>query len=558
MKNKNTTNILLALSFSFLSIVSFAQSKIDTTITSVEVYKPFLKDAYKIKENPSIKDTGKINPHLKYQFLEKQVAVDFELSPIKPARIKGEPLVKLYRGYAKVGFGTNATPLIDLYYNQKRSKKWGWGVHGNHFSSSGISNIDHSGFSDNKLGVFGKHFLKEFTLEGKLNFNRNVNHYYGTPDDAAYIITNGDDIKQRVSTYSGALNLTRNYTDTNQFDYDVNLDYYHLNDFYNVSENNLNLTGSLSKYHKRELYEISMELNYDKLISPLGQGNNMFVGLLPHISTVADKWEFQVGLGLYLNSFENTKFHFYPQAEFKYNVIDNIIIPYVGITGGLQANSLGSFYAENPFINTTNTSIVNTNKKYDVYIGIRGSLSSDLTFNTSFSKQKIESMPLYVKDMQSHFQNQFTVLYDTLDVMKLNGELAYQKLEKWKLILSGDYYFYTPQNELEAWHKPELKISFSGIYDLGNKIMVRVDLFYIGKQYAQQFITNTNNNTFVVTEQAQRLDGVFDANLSLEYRYTKKLSAFINFNNIGSFKYERWQDYPTQRFGVLGGLTYAF
>jgi hypothetical protein len=557
MTNKKTINILLVIALSILSFNTVAQVKSDT-ITAIESYEPFLNDAYKVKDNPSIKDTGKINPNLTYQFLERQVQVSFDLNPIKAAKIKGEPLVKLYRGYAKVGFGTNTTPLIDIYYNAKRSKKWGWGINGKHFSSSGISNVDYSGFSDNRLGVFGKRFLKEFTIDGKLDFNRNINHYFGTPADAGFIIANEDAIKQRLTTYSGKLGLTRNYTDTSQFDYNVNLDFYHLNDFYDVSENNFNMNGNLSKYHKREKYEISMEFNYDKLINPLSLSNNMFVGLQPHISTIADKWEFQVGLGLYLNSFENTKFHFYPQAEFKYNIADDIIIPYVGITGGLVGNSLGKFYSENPFINTSNIAIANTNKKYDIYLGVRGSLTSDLSFNTSFSKQKIESMPLYVKDMTSHFKNQFIVLYDTVDVIKLNGELAYQKLEKWKFILNGDYYVYTSQTQLETWHKPELKISLSGIYDLGNKILVRADLFYIGKQFAQQFVTTSDNNTFIVTEQAQELDGVFDANISLEYRYTKRLSAFINFNNIGSVKYQKWQDYPTQRFGVLGGLTYAF
>jgi hypothetical protein len=42
-------------------------------------------------------------------------------------------------------------------------------------------------------------------------------------------------------------------------------------------------------------------------------------------------------------------------------------------------------------------------------------------------------------------------------------------------------------NELKAWHKPDLKISLSGIYDLGDKIIVRADFFFINKQYAQTF-----------------------------------------------------------------------
>ena len=108
MTNKKTINILLVIGLSILSINTFAQVKSDT-ITTIEAYEPFLNDAYKVKDNPSIKDTGKINPNLTYQFLDRQVQVSFDLNPIKAAKIKGEPLVKLYRGYAKVGFGTNTT-----------------------------------------------------------------------------------------------------------------------------------------------------------------------------------------------------------------------------------------------------------------------------------------------------------------------------------------------------------------------------------------------------------------------------------------------------------------
>ena len=168
-------------------------------------------------------------------------------------------------------------------------------------------------------------------------------------------------------------------------------------------------------------------------------------------------------------------------------------------------------------------------------------------------------MPLYVKDFSNVLENQFTVLYDTVGLNQISGELAYQKLEKLKIIVRGDYFDYSPANELKAWHKPDMKISLSGIYDLSDKIIVRTDLFFINKQYAKAFNSVTDaSGVIVTTEEAKELKGVFDANLGLEYRYTKKLSAFINFNNIGAVRYQKFEDYPTQRFNVLGGLTYSF
>ena len=551
--------LLFAICLTVLTAYSQKNSTIDsTTITIESGFEPFLTDAFKIKDNPIINDTNKIIPALKYSFLKKQVPVTFNIELINPAIIKGEPLVKLYHGFAKVGIGTNATPLAEIYYNATRSKNYAYGFAGKHFSSTGISSIDYSGFSDNELSTFGKQYSREFTLYGKLGYTRNVNHYYGFSKENAALINNADMIRQELDKFNVNFKLTRNFTDTTQYDYDFDISYHNINDLFKVSENHFAVVGKLSKYYKNELFSIGTEINYNKLINPLNQENNLVVGLNPHISTIADKWEFQVGIGLYLNSYPDTKFHFYPNAEFKYNVVEHIIIPYVGIKGGLISNNLNDFYSKNPFINTQLLVTQNSNQKYDIYGGIRGNLSSKVTFNTSFSQQKIEGMPLYVKDFSNLIENQFVLEYDTVSFSKINAELTYQKLEKLRFILGGSYYNYSPKNELKAWHKPVLNISLSSIYDLSDKIVVGLNFFYIDKQYAKTFTTITTNNTVVTTEEATELKGVFDANLSLEYRYTKKLSGFINFNNIASTPYQKFQDYPTQKFGVLGGLTYSF
>ncbi|MCB9172975.1 MAG: hypothetical protein H6589_00010 [Flavobacteriales bacterium] len=561
---KNKTYVLFISMFATFVLAntpSFAQKPIDTTtIITVKPYDPVLSDAFKIKEHPTIQDTDKVIPKLSYTFINKQVPVDFQVENILPAKIKGEPLVKLYRGYAKAGFGSQTTPLAELYFNSQRSKEFSYGFFGKHQSSSGISNIDYSEYSDNHLSLFGKRFLKEFTLYSKLNFDRNMVHYYGFPEKIKPEITNGKELRQRLTKLSANAGLTRNFTDSSQFDYNFDINYHHIFDIHNTEENNLRLDGSLSKYHKRELYAIDAEVNYNNLNNVLDLGNTLMVGLRPYIKTSAKSWQFKVGLGLYVNQADSvSKFHFYPEAEFKYNVVENIIIPYVGIKGGILANNLNSYFNENPFINTKTLAAANTNQKYNIYIGIRGSLSKHVTFNTSFSKQQLETMPLFVKDFSNVLENQFTVLYDTVGLNQISGELAYQKLEKLKIIVRGDYFDYSPANELKAWHKPDMKISLSGIYDLSDKIIVRTDLFFINKQYAKAFNSVTDaSGVIIITKEAKELKGVFDANLGLEYRYTKKLSAFINFNNIGAVHYQKFEDYPTQRFNVMGGLTYSF
>jgi outer membrane receptor protein involved in Fe transport len=111
------------------------------------------------------------------------------------------------------------------------------------------------------------------------------------------------------------------------------------------------------------------------------------------------------------------------------------------------------------------------------------------------------------------------------------------------------------KTEIRAWYKPQVKISVSGNYSIKDKIVVTADLFYIDSQFAKTF---ENNNYTAGKVIAKELNGVVDANIGLEYRYTKKFGFFLNFNNIASQRYSRWYNYPTQRFGVLGGLSYSF
>ena len=56
----------------------------------------------------------------------------------------------------------------------------------------------------------------------------------------------------------------------------------------------------------------------------------------------------------------------------------------------------------------------------------------------------------------------------------------------------------------------------------------------------------------------QKIKGYFDANLNIEYRYSKMLSVFAAFNNIGSVQYFNWYNYPGYRFQVMGGATLSF
>ena len=92
----------------------------------------------------------------------------------------------------------------------------------------------------------------------------------------------------------------------------------------------------------------------------------------------------------------------------------------------------------------------------------------------------------------------------------------------------------------------------AGFSIFAQKIIIKTELYGLSSTKAKTFETGINLGIKEVN-----LKGTVDVNLGLEYRYSKILSGFINFNNIGAVRYQRWNNYPRYGFTVLGGVTYA-
>ena len=55
-----------------------------------------------------------------------------------------------------------------------------------------------------------------------------------------------------------------------------------------------------------------------------------------------------------------------------------------------------------------------------------------------------------------------------------------------------------------------------------------------------------------------RLNGAFDLNAGLEFRITKNLNLWAQFNNLTNIEYQRWNQYPVYGFNFAGGIVFSF
>ena len=541
------------------SSVSFAQSELPPdTFKVVKEYRPTLIDANKIDFDPVIDDELKIDLDLKYTFMNKQLPVSFQVEPIRPARIKGEPLVKLYNGYARLGVGNALLPFGEVYYNNSRSKEYSIGGYARFYNMAEVNNIEGIGNSDLNVELFGKRFWKRNTLSSNVSFDRQDFNYYGyyqlnNPNGNAELPKK--DLEQFYNRFSAQVALKTTKQDSFNLRHSGDIKYELTTNAMDHQENNIVLNANFSQFKNSELYNLDVMVDYNQYQF---NKNSTIIGLKPQVSAIGEKFRINAGLGIYINADTEADFHFYPIAEIKYNVIDDILVPYIGVNGEKRRVNYASITKENLFV-ANDIELRNTNEKFNFYGGLRGTLSKKLSFNVSGSFKRTTDDYLFVQlsDTNRTLSKEYHAVYDEIDELNITGEMAYQINEKITIYGQADYFVFETTDQQEAWHRPDVRASVSGAYNLRNKIIIKTDLIYWGEQFARgEANVDASNN--VIAYNAVKLKAIFDANLNVEYRYTKRLSAFVQFNNIGGVNFEKYKDYPTQGFNVWGGVSYAF
>jgi hypothetical protein len=95
-----------------------------------------VKDALKLQSWPELRKLENSKRDFAYRLLAKRMNVSPAWSMIEPVRLRvDEPLSRLYRGYARAGYGLNNTPLLDISFTDLRSREGTWGFNGSHFAT---------------------------------------------------------------------------------------------------------------------------------------------------------------------------------------------------------------------------------------------------------------------------------------------------------------------------------------------------------------------------------------------------------------------------------------
>ncbi|MBI3512203.1 MAG: hypothetical protein HY064_16205 [Bacteroidetes bacterium] len=539
----------------FLFFVIVLRSQNGFQLEAVGSVSPIILDHVdKITDTAATKDTVLAPPAFTYPVQSKKFETTVHVDTIKAAKLGNEPLNKLYRTYAKIGVGNYSSFTGEFSVMNLRSKKNSWGMHAKHFNAgSGPKDVpgEYSGFSREQVNIFGKTFLPHHVLYGGFDYDHNNIYDYGSAADTAFITKKAS--RQFFDLYSANASLTSQFTDSSRINHRIGVKYYHLSDRYDIHEDNIALNVTAGRFIRTEHLGVALSADHNRN-SGYDTTSNTIIRFVPQFSAHSDKFDASAGFGLYFDiTGNNSLTYFLPQASVSYNIINHIIIPYITLGSSLERNNMFSLSQSNPFLLTNQVfTSKNSLHKWELSGGLRGSLSSEINYDVRMTRVDIDNMPFFVNTTfaQDPLRNKFSVVYDNVNLVQVHGQMSWQHYEKIKVIASGEYSQYKMTKELHPWHTPALRLSLMGEYNLADKIIARVNVFYLDGQYAK---LSDGSGTTVV-----QLKGLTDVNVGLEYRYSKFLSGFIDLNNIANQRYERWYGYPTQRFNFMAGLTYTF
>jgi len=582
MYNKHIfTLIFLTLGFQ----VTFAQEEEEKdlgteTVTVTKAYTPTVSDAFKIKSVPNMNDSIVLQKKpINYSIFSVPVASTFTPSKGTASKVEKLPPPVLYNSYASLGAGLYGNVLGEFYTSRTINRDENFDIGFNHLSSrGGINGVElNDTFYDTRLDASYAKRDRDLDWGAAIGLQHQLYNWYGIePGVFSETVINSIDERQNyyMGEVSGHINVEDAYLKR------ADLKYRRFFDAVSSGENRAIFNTGFEFPMNEETFNAKVKLDYvggtfeNASVSSADNDNgisygNLQVGINPSLTMLRDDLSLNLGVNLvYGMDLENSEsnFYIYPAVTASYRLLDETVIAYGGVTGELKQNSYYDFVEGNPFVSPTLT-IAPTDSQYNAYVGFKGQLLPNLSYNVKGSYTAENNKPLYTLNPRNDFRsddkgyyygNSFGLFYDDIKTLGIFGELNVDVNRNFTAGANVEIYDYNTETGNPAWNLPNLQASLFMDYQIGEKWYAGVNLFYVGERedFSSTVVQNAQPSEFPAT--LITLDGYFDANAHVGYRYTDQWSFFIKGANLSNNDYQRWSNFQVQGIQILGGATYKF
>jgi len=572
---------VIAISFLFVG-VAFSQP-IDTARFRLD-FTPKLQNFHKITQPALIPDEVPEPVNFEYEIAPQSIDLSFSPTPIKPVKLPGEVMKKLYRNFLKVGFGYPVIPLGELCIHNFDNSKFSFGLNVNHISGwappigEEMKKYAYAPFSDTRMLLFFNTFFKNQTLYSSVGYNHNVAHLFGfnrnnTPDSLHFFYDkeHRDSLKNNFHHLHAEVGLRSNFLPEDaKIKQDVRLNYNFIHTYRKDMENHIGLASffaydvlfkKLNGFLRPQLdFNMDYYMNKWHNEAQISNVTNSYkIEFIPTIKFAVREYYIRLGLGIpIINSsiYGDAKVPVYPMAELQLGLVPGILSIYAGVDGNTKYNSLKDLLYENPFVKPGLDSLRFSRTQISVFGGVKGNLVKKLNYHVSARYSYTQDMAFFFLDTASLLKNQFDVVYANVNWVNVCANLNWQVVDRLYLNLEANYWGYFNYEKFieKPWYKPSFEVAFAGKYYLKEKFIFDLNTKLGFGSYALKPRLDGEEMVYFI----EKMSPILNFGIGFEYLITKRFSCFATVNNLGFQNFAKYYNFNNVGFNAILGVTYSF
>ncbi|MDZ4796157.1 MAG: hypothetical protein SGI83_17905 [Bacteroidota bacterium] len=527
--------------------ISHAQK--DTTkkggIDIVSSFKPALREAAKINFNASPPTPDTTKAKLTYTIPNQNLLFAYQPGSLKPLAMDIDSVARFNNSsYIKAGFGSLRTPFIQAGISFGDGKTAGLNIFAKHVGSDGKRDFQKFTTTDIKLAGF---FKSGNNLEWDASIGMKQHKAYKYGYEPQTLVFNIDSLKQNFQTISARVavhNINKTEFGLTYWP-EVKIDVF--SDNLKNSESNTVLNLPLQKTLGKE-WAVNLGITFDLTrLSPTNKSalNNTMYYISPSVLYKTQKINVQAGIR---PSWDNKTFKMFPNVLADITTQDKRFTFQAGWTGYIRKTTYQYLASQNPWL-WLPSSFKNTWIE-ERFAGFKGSVGDHFSYAAKVGFNKLNNQPLFLNDATTGLGGKsFRVVNEReIKVTNFGGELGFAIHEKFSLITGLTFnQFSGLKDNAKAWGLTPLELKAAMRIQIIKDLWLKTDLFaWSGALYQKK------------DGSSERLAGATDLNAGLEFKITKNINLWTQFNNIFNKEYQRWNQYPVYGFNFVGGVVFSF
>lgn len=545
MNNSKIYRSIILFTGLFIVTNSFGQK--DTTKNGIDIissFKPVLRESAKINFTASPPDVDTNKAKLNYDIPNQNLLFALQPGTLKPLALDIDTGGRFDNSsYVKIGFGSLRTPYLQAGFSLGDGKTAGLNIYAKHVASDGKR--DFQKFNHTDVNLKGYFISGKNQIDAGVGMSQHRTYKYGY--EPASLVFAEDSLRQQFQTISGRVafhNIKKTAFGLTYWP-EVKIDVF--SDKLKNSESNTIVNLPLQKTIGK-IFTVNLGVTFDLTrFSPKNKSviNNTMYYISPSVLVKTQKFYAELGIR---PSWDNKTFKMFPNVLAQINSGDQRFMFQVGWTGYVRKTTYQYLAAENPWLQLPDA-LQNTWIE-ERFAGFKGTAGHHFSYAAKVGFNKLNNQPLFINDFTpGKGGKSFNIVYEPkINVINLGGQLGYNVGEKFSLITGLQFnQFKDMQNNEKAWGMLPLEFNTNLRLQVIKDLWLKADLFaWGGAPYMKSDSTVGN------------LNGAADLNAGLEFKITKNLNLWAQFNNVFNKPYQRWNQYPTYGFNFAGGIVFSF